>query len=198
MGTCHSRFTVSAGTYVALALMLLLLPLKWIAACIFAAFFHEACHLLSVRLVSRDIVGIHIGSAGAVIETGEMTAGQELFCALAGPIGGGLLVLLGKWMPEVAICAAAQSAYNLLPLYPLDGGRALRSLASLVFSPKVSRRICIAAAFACLLGFSALAVYAAFFLRFGILPVLIVVLLCIRVKKNFLQTAKEEGTIVLP
>ena len=59
-----------------------------------------------------------------------MTAGGELLCALAGPFGSLLLALLLRHVPELAICGLIQGVYNLLPLYPLDGGRALRCLFS--------------------------------------------------------------------
>lgn len=198
MRTSRDKITISPEMYVILALMLLLLPIKWMIACFFAAFFHEMCHLLAVRLFCGRVTGIRIGGSGAVIEAGDMAKWQALFCSLAGPLGGGALVLLGRWFPELAVCAAVQSVYNLLPIYPMDGGRALKCLTSMLFSSAASRRICIAAALICILTLSAMAVYAGFWLRFGVLPVAAVVLLGLRVKKNFLQTGQEEGTIVLP
>lgn len=45
-----------------------------------------------------------------------------------GPIFGLLPVLLWEKCPRLAFCATLLSAWNMLPIYPLDGGRALRLL----------------------------------------------------------------------
>ena len=52
----------------------------------------------------------------------------QLPAILAGPIFGLLPVLLWEKCPRLAFCATLLSARNLLPIYPLDGGRALRLL----------------------------------------------------------------------
>ena len=108
------------------AMCLLLLPVEWVLAWAVAALFHELCHMGMILLCRRGVVSIRIGAFGAVIETEPMPRYQEFFCTLAGPLGGLVLVMLSRWMPRVAICAFVQTLYNLLPVYPLDGGRALR------------------------------------------------------------------------
>ena len=57
-----------------------------------------------------------------------MSGGREVVCILAGPLGGLSLLLLCRRFPRVAICGMLQSVYNVLPIYPLDGGRALRGI----------------------------------------------------------------------
>ena len=71
-------------------------------------------------------------AGGAVMEATPMSAGRELLCVLAGPVGGLLLASFYRGIPRVAICAAAQSAFNLLPVYPLDGGRAMGCMVELL------------------------------------------------------------------
>lgn len=108
------------------ALLLLLLPLPWLLAAVTAAVFHELCHAGAVYALGGRIRRVTIGPAGAVMETEIFGQGRELLAALAGPAGSLALVLLGRFLPRLAVCAGIQGLFNLLPLYPLDGGRALR------------------------------------------------------------------------
>lgn len=119
---------LTAGGCVGLALMLLVLPLRWILAWCAAAAVHEGCHALALILCSGRILSVRLGLGGAQIAVTPLTPGRELLCALAGPVGALGLLALGRQFPVLAVCAALQSSYNLLPLYPLDGGRALRCL----------------------------------------------------------------------
>lgn len=71
---------------------------------------------------------IRIGLTGAVITMNPITNGRELLCAAAGPLGSFLLIIFSKWMPELALCGLVQGAFNLLPVYPLDGGRIMKCI----------------------------------------------------------------------
>lgn len=124
------KTAISPGACILAALLLLTVPLKWLLAAWTAAVFHELCHIAAVHICGGKILAAQIGACGAVMETAPMTAGRELICALAGPFGSLLLVLLFRYMPELAICGCVQGLYNLLPLYPMDGGRALRCVFS--------------------------------------------------------------------
>ena len=122
------RFAISPSACILAAMMLLLLPLRWIICALIAAVFHEICHALAVYFCGGKIEELSVGDRGAVMRADALHPVKKLICVLAGPIGGLLLVLLVRWIPRIAFCALVQSAYNLLPIYPLDGGRALRCI----------------------------------------------------------------------
>lgn len=61
-----------------------------------------------------------------------MSPGRELLCVLAGPAVSFSLLALARFFPRIAICGLVQGIYNLLPIYPLDGGKALRCMVSLL------------------------------------------------------------------
>ena len=120
--------------------MLLLLPLRWCFAMAAASAVHELFHITAVRLCAGRINRMCIRFGGAVIEADIMKQGRELLCILAGPLGSLCLVLLCRFLPEIAVCALLQSAYNLLPLPYLDGGRALRCILEMVFHKNTLQR----------------------------------------------------------
>ena len=126
------RIEVTAGFCILWAFLLLVLPLGMIFAAGAAAVFHELCHALAIRLSGGRITRLTIGAGGMVMETAPMTPGWEICCALAGPLGSFILVLLYPLFPLLAFCALVQGCFNLLPIFPLDGGRALRCTVTLV------------------------------------------------------------------
>lgn len=119
------RLEISGWGCVALALALLVLPLPWLMAAVTAAAFHELCHALAVRLLGGRIYRMALGSRGAVMELAAMPPGRELLAAAAGPMGSFLLLLTARHFPRLALCGLVQGCYNLLPIFPLDGGRML-------------------------------------------------------------------------
>ena len=178
-----SKISVSPQFFVFAALMLLAVPLPWLAAWFFATLVHELCHCLSLRLYGKEIERFSIGINGARIETQSLTDRQAIICALAGPIGGLLLLLCAKAFPRLAICGFIQSAFNLIPVYPLDGGRAVRGIINMLFPPKVADKICAVIEALFLLGGVALSLTATFIWKLGIIPLILTAFLALRLKK---------------
>lgn len=113
------------GFWLVLAMMGLLFPVQVTAGVLLAAAVHECGHMLAIRLTGGKVRRLLLHAGGARLETAPMGPGQELLCALAGPVAGVLTVLLWRWFPELALAGLVQTVFNLLPVYPLDGGRAL-------------------------------------------------------------------------
>ncbi len=109
--------------------------------------FHELCHSLVSRRYGLPMKGITLFIFGGVAEMGEepSTAKIEFFMAIAGPLSSifvswGLRGILGleaiRGWPEAVKGVIAYLAYlnlllagfNMIPAFPLDGGRVLRSI----------------------------------------------------------------------
>ena len=174
---------ISVGLLLALALMLLLLPVHWILAAVVAAAFHELCHLLCLRICGGRVTGFSFGGKGAVIDSGQLSPVNELLCTLAGPVGSLLLLFVLRIFPRIAICGAFHGAFNLLPVYPLDGGRALRCALRLLF-PTHWQRIFLILQKTLLLGLTVLSLWAFFVRGLGLLPIIFLLLLWHNVKNT--------------
>ena len=109
--------------YFVAALLLLVLPLRWILSAVLAGLVHEMGHIAAVFLVRGRIRSFRISTNGCVLETCPLDRWQQFASILAGPLGGLTLLFFYRAVPEAALCAVFQSLYNLIPIRPLDGGR---------------------------------------------------------------------------
>lgn len=184
--TRRSRIPVSFSQwgYVYFALLLLLVPFRLLFAAILSAAVHELFHIFAIYIMQVPIHGIKLDVCGAKIETDSMNEKQELLCALAGPVGGLLLLFLFRRMPVLALTGAIQSLYNLLPLYPTDGGRILRSGIKLLLPGNIFCKVVYITETITLSLIVAFCVYGSIFLRLGILPVLFAAVLLLRSAKG--------------
>ena len=177
------RVQCRPGFYIFLAIAALLIPVKWLAAWFAAALIHESFHILALRICNYRISAIDLGLTGARIHTDSLSGLKMTFCALSGPLGGFLLLLLIRVAPRLAICGAIQSLYNLIPVYPLDGGRAVRGVAEHFFHGSHAAKFLAFWENAVLILLVALSVWSAIKLHLGLFPALCVCLLIYRNKK---------------
>lgn len=124
------------------SLLLLVLPLQWLAAAFFSGAIHELCHMLALLAFGKPPKNIRIGIWGAKMDISGLSYRQEFLAALAGPTGSFALLLCARVYPQLAVCGAVQGVFNLLPLYPLDGGRMVRCAALMFLEPDGADRLC--------------------------------------------------------
>lgn len=174
---------VSSMACVYLSLILLAIPLRWVFAWVFAAGFHELLHVIALWLYGIKIEHIEIGLYGAKIQTLDLAPDQMVICALAGPLGGVLLLSLWRYFPRLALCALAQTLFNLVPILPLDGGQALQGLLRLILPERWVNTANKAIEFILFTALTAVSILAIVTWKLGILPLLLTTALAIH-RKN--------------
>ena len=112
-----------------------------------AAAVHELGHCLALRCLGTAWKSLRIGVFGAVLETNDsrLSYGGELICVLAGPAANLLCAAVcaavgrGRW-DAAAGANLVLCIFNLLPVRPLDGGRALELIVSWAAGPEAGER----------------------------------------------------------
>ena len=113
-----------------------------------ASTIHELGHFAVLRLFGARVGGLRVHALGAVMETdtARLSYAQELAATLAGP-GANLLLAVGcsLWDAEQCLVLIGASlvlgAFNLLPVLPLDGGRALYLLVAWLLGAPAGERV---------------------------------------------------------
>lgn len=137
----NSVLKIDQGTCLFFACMLLLVPLKLVLAWFLAIFVHELWHYIALKACGAKIRSVSMGISGVLMDTGPIGTWKELVCSVAGPLGGFSLLLVARWLPRTAIFAFLHSGYNLMPIFPLDGGRALRCVLIKLFGSKDGEKL---------------------------------------------------------
>ncbi len=139
------RVEVTGGFFLLLAWMnyldhSFLVPMSLVACAV-----HELGHIMAIRLLGGDVKEIYITAIGAeLVLDYPLGYWQEGVSALAGP-GSNLLLAWICCNFEKGLAFAglnlALAVFNLLPVYRLDGGRALHCTLSLLASPETAERL---------------------------------------------------------
>lgn len=170
-------------------------PARTFVPFLFSVTAHEAGHLLALSLLRVRVHKLRLTFSGAVLVTEPMRYSQEIAAAAAGPaVNALLLAVFAKEEPLTAFVNLLLLSYNLLPFYPLDGGRILRALLRLLLSAnaaEVTERIVCGTCCLCLL---CAAIWLTCVDHAGLWPIISWALLAVRIagtilpeKRNFLR-----------
>lgn len=149
----HSRLSISPGFLVLLALLCYLdQGVDLLGLGLLACALHELGHWLAICLLGGKITRLRLTAVGAELAldgSRPLSYGQECIAALAGPAASLFTAELAarEQLFLLAGLSLGQGLFNLLPILPLDGGRALGLLlTSLGEEDRARKAMCILSA----------------------------------------------------
>lgn len=148
------KIEISGGFLLTAALLLYLDEQGVFFWALLACVLHEWGHYTAVKLMGGQVSCLRLTPVGGemiLFRRHILSYGRELFTVLAGPgVNIGMAILLANFLTdEWAMLFAGLNLvigfFNLMPVYPLDGGRALRLLLTTIWSPGAADRITLTA-----------------------------------------------------
>lgn len=102
---------------------------------------HEIAHIIIALLLKVDVNEITLLPIGVNANYSEKISFiKELIISLAGPLASFLFAILLK-KEEFIIMNLCICLFNLIPIYPLDGGKVIRSFFSLICGNEAGKKI---------------------------------------------------------
>lgn len=179
-----ARLRISPGFPVLVCLLVCLGGLPTAIPFLLAAALHEAGHLLALWVLGIPVYGLELRASGAVIRAGLRGEPREAWAILAGPTVNLLLAAVGcRLVPLLSLYSLVFGLYNLLPVYPLDGGR----LCSLLLPKMLGRfgeRLWRLLHWGTLLTVAAAGIWGTCVLHLGLLPALLAGFFLLRLPKG--------------
>ena len=147
MSRCKIR--VSPSALLLLAFFVLFSSPVLLAALLLAALCHELGHYAVLHATGGSVKEINLTVLGAEMKVKSRTGyGKEFLITLAGPgvnlLAAWCMSLLGRQMPVLYLFAGGQAVlggFNLLPMYPLDGGTMLWTAVAYFWEPYTADRV---------------------------------------------------------
>lgn len=146
-------------------------PAEIVVSVLLAAALHECGHLLALQAYRVPVEGLRLSALGAVLYARgarRLSYGRELIVTLAGcgmnifcGVLTALLALRLSWVEGFVLAGAhiLLAAFNLLPIPPLDGARALYLIAAFFLGPLAGERIAAVTGLVCSLALVSAGVY---------------------------------------
>lgn len=146
------KFSASPAALLLYAFVYYILDNETLPALLLPVIAHEAGHLAAIWFLGMRVRGIKLEIKGLCIDYyGKSSAAGHAFLALAGPAAGLMYAAAASvaaektglwWLYLSSGISLALSAFNMLPVLPLDGGRMLESLTYVFCGERKGRIVC--------------------------------------------------------
>lgn len=152
------RVTISLALTLAAAFIYYVVSIETALAIALPVAVHELAHIIALRLSGLKVKSIRAELTGLCIDyCGFAEPLTHIAAAFAGPAGGFIYAYAASliaretgcaWMELSAGISLLLSVFNLLPVLPLDGGRILLGLLTMLLGAQAGERITLKISFA--------------------------------------------------
>ena len=137
------RITISLALTLAAAFIYYVVSIETAIAIALPVAVHELAHIIALRFFGLKVKSVRAELTGLCIDyCGFAEPVAHIAAAFAGPAGGFIARETGcAWMELSAGISLLLSVFNLLPVLPLDGGRILLGLMTMLLGARTGERI---------------------------------------------------------
>jgi stage IV sporulation protein FB len=119
--------------------------LDWFLSIFVAVLLHELAHTAIAKKLnySVDHVYLDVFNGAAAIDTTYLPYKDTIRIVVAGPLSNLVLYFIGCYL-ELDIFSSVNLflfVFNILPIYPMDGGRICKAICQWITKPSIGRRI---------------------------------------------------------
>lgn len=119
--------------------------LNYFASIFVAILVHELAHTAVAKKFNHYVEHVYLDllNGGAVIDTTYSPYNQTILIVAAGPISNLILYFIGSYL-GLDIFAQTNMflfIFNILPIYPMDGGRICKAICQWITKPSIGRKI---------------------------------------------------------
>lgn len=144
------RIKINLQIFIFIIIFIFTKQIKIYAYLMIFAFIHELGHLFTGILLGLKPETLKIMPFGIsiIFKTYKKRRNKhikKILIAFAGPFTNIVIAAVGhilKWTPDIIYANLLICIFNLLPIYPLDGGRIIKSMLCIKYPYEISRRYC--------------------------------------------------------
>lgn len=206
------KFKIDLKIFIFLFIFLLTRQIEVYATIMFFAIIHELGHLFAGLLLGMKPEKIEIKPYGISvsfkifyddynkkIRKGNLLEIKKIIVALAGPITNFIITLI-IWNLEIGIFNKLLIIYsnillmlfNLLPIYPLDGGRIIKGLLHITFGKRKSEKYINNISFICLIILTLIGSIAVYYMKNIAMFLIIICLWGIYIKQDIIYRRRNK------
>lgn len=165
----ETKFSIDVSFALCITLLLILDESGLAAVALFCCIFHEAAHIVCLRLLGEAPASVRLSFYGIKLERipdANLGRTGEIFVYLCGPAANiilsafiFLLSFINESLKTAAVISFMTGIFNLIPCRPLDGGNILCCLLEFFFEEERTERIVFAVSFAVIMPMTAFSVF---------------------------------------